>query len=91
MSSGKKRHHLNKAGADIKRQEDTTGLVYLTIRWFLRHNPDKTLTTKPSTKASIKIKLLEEDEDFPDNLEDSDAELDDDSFNFDDDLDDNEE
>ena len=52
---------------------------------------DKTLTTKPSTKAPRKIKLLEEYEDFPDNLEDSDAELDDDSFNSDDDLDDNEE
>jgi hypothetical protein len=38
MSSGKKRRHLNKAGADIKRQEDTTGIVYLTIRWFLGYN-----------------------------------------------------
>lgn len=45
----------------------------------------KTLNTKPSTKPLRKIKLVEEDEDFLDDLEDSDTELDDDDFDFDDD------
>jgi hypothetical protein len=45
----------------------------------------KALNTKPSTKSPRKIKPIEEDEDFLDDLEESDAELDDEGFDFDDD------
>jgi hypothetical protein len=44
----------------------------------------KALNVKPSTKSPRKIKPIEEDEDFLDDLGDSDTELDDD-FDFDDD------
>jgi hypothetical protein len=50
----------------------------------------KALSTKPSVKPPRKIKPIEEDEDFLDDLEESDAELDDEDFDFDDDLGDDE-
>ena len=46
---------------------------------------NKALNTKPSTKPPRKIKPIEEDEDFLDDLENSDAEFDDEDFDFDDD------
>jgi hypothetical protein len=49
---------------------------------------NKAFNTKTSTKPPRKIKPIEEDEDFLDDLEDSATELDDEDFNFDDDLDD---
>ena len=42
----------------------------------------KTLNSKPSTKSPRKIKPIEEDEDSLDDLEDSDAELDDEDFDY---------
>lgn len=46
---------------------------------------NKAFNPKPSTKPPQKIKPIEEDEDFLDDLEDSDAELNNDDFDFDDD------
>ncbi|MDX2240990.1 MAG: DUF5895 domain-containing protein [Leptolyngbyaceae cyanobacterium bins.302] len=51
----------------------------------------KALNTKPSTKPPRKIKPIEEDEDFLDDLENSEVEFDDEDFDFDDELDDGEE
>jgi hypothetical protein len=51
----------------------------------------KAVNTKSSGKPPRKIKPIEEDEDFLDDLEDSDAELDEEDFEFEgDELDENE-
>lgn len=48
----------------------------------------KVLNTKSSTKPPRKIKPIEKDEAFLNDLEDSDTQLDEEDFDFDDDLDD---
>ncbi|MBD2054459.1 hypothetical protein H6F88_00145 [Oculatella sp. FACHB-28] len=59
MISGKKCRHLNKAGVDIGGQEHTTGFVYLTTGWFLRHNRIIQLASSMIQKIALREQLIE--------------------------------